>query len=474
MTLPEAFLLQMQNLLPHSEYSDFMSALTQTAPSVSLRLHPSKRHGAASLPHGEQIDCPVAWCPEGYYLKERPSFTSDPLFHAGCYYVQEASSMFLAHCIRTLIDRPVSYLDLCAAPGGKTTLALSALPAGSQVVCNEIDRKRARILSENVCKWGLSDVTVTAGSPADFARLKNTFDVILTDVPCSGEGMFRKDEGAIGDWSPLKVKECQTLQREILKDAWEALKPGGILIYSTCTYNTAENEEQIAYLCEALGGEAISIPTEENWRIHPPLIGEYPCYRFMPHYTRGEGLFMAAVRKPCATRDAPSRHEPRHRKSKSDTPSLKHCKLSFKEICSQIDRWLLDDPRHTPGQHFSMDDDGRVRVISQKHYPLYQQLKDSAIYVLRSGIEVATVKGNDLIPDHALALSERIAPDAFPSVDVSLDTALDYLRRKAITVPQEAPRGYLTICYQGVPLGFVKNLGTRCNNLYPQEWRIRN
>lgn len=474
MTLPEAFLLQMKSILPQSEYSDFIAALTQTSPSVSLRIHPSKRQSPESLPHSDYIDSRVAWCREGYYLKERPSFTSDPLFHAGCYYVQEASSMFLAHCLRTLIDHPVNYLDLCAAPGGKTTLALSVLPEGSQVVCNEIDRKRARILSENVCKWGLSDVTVTSGSPGDFARLKNTFDVILTDVPCSGEGMFRKDEGAISEWSPQKVKECQTLQRRILADAWEALRTGGILIYSTCTYNTAENEEQIAYLCEELGGEAISIPIENSWRIHPPLIGDYPCYRFMPHFTRGEGLFMAAVRKRSVTLNASSKQNIRHRKPKSDIPSPKHCKLSAKEICSQTERWLIDDPRHSSGQHISMDDEGRVRVISQNHFELYRQIKDNAIYVLRSGIEVATIKGNDLIPDHSLALSERFAAEAFPSAEVSLSTALDYLRRNAITLPEGTPRGYITISYRGVKLGFVKNLGTRCNNLYPQEWRIRN
>lgn len=246
----------------------------------------------------------VPWCREGYYLSGRPSFTFDPLFHAGCYYVQEASSMFLEQALRQYVHEPVTMLDLCAAPGGKSTLARSVLPEGSLLVANEVMRNRSQVLAENLIKWGNPGVIVTNNDPADFTELGSLFDVILTDVPCSGEGMFRKDEVAVQEWSIENVDTCWQRQRRILRDIWPCLKTGGLLVYSTCTYNREENEDNVAWITQELGAEVLPLEIQPDWHITGNLIGtEFPVYRFLPHKTTGEGLFMAVLRK---TADEPA------------------------------------------------------------------------------------------------------------------------------------------------------------------------
>jgi 16S rRNA C967 or C1407 C5-methylase (RsmB/RsmF family) len=293
-TLPEAFTSYTRELMGEERYERLVAALSEEAP-VSIRLNPLKTKGMTVSP--EWAEGHVDWCDEGYYLKNRPDFTFDPLLHAGVYYVQEASSMFISHVLRTLVDRPVTMLDLCAAPGGKSTAARAVLPEGSMLYSNEPIRTRAHILAENMEKWGHRDVVVTNAYPRDYSRSGMMFDVILCDVPCSGEGMFRKDEGAIREWSVANVKKCQQLQREIITEAMKCLKHGGYLIYSTCTYNAHENEENIAWMTAEYGLTPVAIPTEESWGITGPLTGDLslPLYRFIPGYTRGEGLFMAAL-----------------------------------------------------------------------------------------------------------------------------------------------------------------------------------
>lgn len=459
MPLPQAFIDDIKPHLSAAEWEAFEAALTEGQQPTSVRLNPQKP--------GAQIKGePVGWCPEGRYLASRPQFTLDPLLHAGAYYVQEASSMFVAHVIRTLLpnfrnpeiqNSPLLALDLCAAPGGKSTAALSALPEGSHLVSNEIDRKRARILAENIQKWGNPNVTVTANAPADFKGLNQLFDVIITDVPCSGEGMFRKDAGAIAEWNPAKVRECVGLQRQIVSDIWPSLKPGGLLIYSTCTFNVHEDEEMLQYICDELGAELLEIPVQPEWHIHPALCGSFApsirptsACRFMPHYTQGEGLFMAAFRKTDAS--GPTRlPKPAH-----------HKPITLSQ------QWLKGD------MVYLADKEGNIRAIPESHYPLHQLLEAQGLYLLSSGVEVGTPKGKDLIPAHALALSTALRTDAFPHAELPLDVALQYLRREAITLPPETPNGFVLCTYRQVPLGFVKNIGNRSNNLYPTEWRIRN
>lgn len=367
--------------------------------------------------------------------------------------MQEASSMFVTHALRTFVSSPVTCLDLCAAPGGKSTAVISTLPEGSQMVSNEIDRRRSRILAENITKWGYPNITVTCNAPKDFKGLRHTFDVIITDVPCSGEGMFRKDEGAVTDWSLAKVESCANLQHEIIDDIWNCLKPGGLLIYSTCTFNIDEDEKMVEYICNELGATALDIPIQPEWNIHSPLTGKNPCYRFMPHYTKGEGLFMAAIRKD---EDAvqPARLK-------------KPIKNAFK-VSKDISSWV-----NIP-VHLEQTAEGVISAIPTSHKELHDLIVGNGLYILQSGIELGTVKGKDIIPSHNLALSTALAENAFPRYEVTEDIALDYLRRMAFELPQDASTGYLLLTYKNLPLGFVKNLGNRCNNLYPQEWRIRN
>ena len=305
MHLPEDFIRETQRVMGEERFNRFLEAFNEDAPT-SIRLNPRTSQHRGTVPRvSSEADYTgtvpsvqqVPWCPEGFYLSGRPQFTFDPLFHAGCYYVQEASSMFISHVLRQLVKEPVTMLDLCAAPGGKSTAARTVLPEGSTLVSNEPIATRAQILFENITKWGWPDCTVTNNYPRDFRKAKAKFDVILCDVPCSGEGMFRKDPNAISEWSLQNVEKCWRLQREIVADAWECLNPGGILIYSTCTYNTKENEENVHFFMEEYDAEILSVPTDPSWGITGSLLKGFdaPVYRFIPGFTRGEGLFMAVL-----------------------------------------------------------------------------------------------------------------------------------------------------------------------------------
>ena len=311
MQLPEDFCRQMLNQLGEEEYEAFMKAMDNPCP-VSIRW---RQYGELTA---TDIKSPILWCPLGEYLEERPSFTLDPLFHAGAYYVQEASSMFIWHLCRWIRQNgewtdSINALDLCAAPGGKSTLLLSVLPQGSTLIANEIMPKRAQILRENICKWNRTPVTISSATvpnasasvpslptcivtnnrSEDFRRLgEGILDFILCDVPCSGEGMFRKDDEAIADWNLGNVAMCQERQRDIVSTIWDSLKEGGYMIYSTCTYNQKEDEENVRWIAEELGAEIINVPVPEEWNITPP-----PFYHFYPHRTKGEGFFCALLRK---------------------------------------------------------------------------------------------------------------------------------------------------------------------------------
>ena len=334
--LPEEFILQTRQLMGEERFNRYLEAFEEEAP-VSIRVNPKHRgkhrgtvpcvssaaDNTGTVPSVQVSSVQkVPWCPEGYYLSERPQFTFDPLFHAGCYYVQEASSMFITHILRSIIGNlspltshlsPLNILDLCAAPGGKSTAAISVLPEGSTMISNEPIANRAQILLENIMKWGYPNCTVTNNYPRDFRKAKAKFDIIICDVPCSGEGMFRKDPATIGEWSMQNVEKCWRLQREIVADAWECLNPGGILIYSTCTFNTKENEENVRYFMEEFDAEILDIPTEPSWNITGSLLEGFdaPVYRFIPGITRGEGLFICALQKseqhrgtvPCVSKE---------------------------------------------------------------------------------------------------------------------------------------------------------------------------
>ena len=304
MQLPEDFIRETRQLMGEERFNSYLEAFEEEAP-VSIRLNVTKGRFFCDILGDvtkEPSLCymPVPWCAEGYYLEGRLQFTFDPLFHAGCYYVQEAASMFITHVLRELSNlSPLNALDMCAAPGGKSTAMLSVLPEGSTLVSNEPIPTRAQILLENITKWGAKNCIVTNNYPRDFKKAKTKFDLILCDVPCSGEGMFRKDPATISEWSMQNLEKCWRLQREIVADAWECLNPGGILIYSTCTFNTKENEENVRWMMEEYDAEPIDIPIDPSWHITGSLLDGFdaPVYRFIPGITRSEGLFVCVLKK---------------------------------------------------------------------------------------------------------------------------------------------------------------------------------
>ena len=411
MNLPQEFIDYTSNLFGADIWQAFLNALEKPAPT-SVRFNPWKFKKEDILPQA----IPVPWCKNGFYLNERPDFTKDPLFHAGVYYVQEAASMFLDYILREFVKEPLLALDLCAAPGGKSTLMRAALPSGSLLVSNEPDRKRANILLENMQKQGHSDILITHNYPADFNKTNWSFDLILVDAPCSGEGLFRKDKEAIKEWSLNNILFCQKRQRQILKDIWPCLKEGGLLIYSTCTFNTRENEENVKFIMQELGADILPVSVKPEWQIIGSLLKDFKesVYRFIPAITKSEGLFMAVLRK----------------KGLSNTPTI-------------------------------LPQTARLHAQTNK-----------LIHLLYNGKPTPEQKGKEQIPTAAQALSLDFAQN-YPQVDLTLEQALRYLHRESFALPQNTPKGFVVVSYKKHPLGFMKNLGDRANNLYPKNWAIR-
>lgn len=455
--LDSQFITQTRQVMGDERFERFLQAFKEE-PSVSVRTNPFKQ---AMLPEGEL----VPWCENGYYLPNRPAFTFDPLLHAGAYYVQEAGSMFIDRVLRQYVKRPVTMLDLCAAPGGKSTVARTALPEGSLLFSNEPMRQRANVLAENLLKFGHPDIIVTNNYPQDYRKSGLHFDVILTDVPCSGEGMFRKDAGAIGEWSQQNVVNCQKLQREIVSEAWQCLKPGGLLIYSTCTFNLLEDEENALWIADELGGTFLPVDTEPSWNITPSLLAgqeALPVYRFIPGITRSEGLFVCAFRKPGDEADETG-GKPKSKKKKDRRQENKKA-IGMK---TTIPSWI--DHQEQYAVHLNGD---TLTAIPQAWDPIYEAA--IGLKILHAGITLGTLKGKNIIPHQSLAQSLALDRTAFPSVDVDYHTAMAYLRSEAISLPADTPTGYVLLTYDGqTPLGFVKNIGNRANNLYPAEWKIK-
>ena len=457
-------------LLGRDRYGRFLQALAEE-PSVSVRLNPFKA-GLAGWGGGKPdgTDAVVPWAEGlGYYLKTRPSFASDPLWHAGAYYVQEASSMFLGQALRQYVDRPVVALDLCAAPGGKSTHLRSVLPEGSLLVSNEPVRARAQVLLENLTKWGHPDVVVTQSYPQDFSGLTHFFDLVVADVPCSGEGMFRKEEEAVAGWSMEQVMMCRDRQRAILQDVWPALKPGGLLVYSTCTLNAYEDEENVAWIAGTLGAEVLPVAADDSWGITGNLCEghSFPVCHFIPGLTRGEGFFLAILRKKGEIGDggmAVAAEKETRRKENKKKENRRGPLCSVPKECAS---WL------SRPEEFGFIPEGEGwSAVRLGLVPWVNRLRQ-AVNVWQAGIPLATPKGKDWQPSPALALSAALDVSRFPVCAVPYGTAVSFLRKETLTLPQETPRGYVLLTFRRVPLGFVKNIGGRANNLYPAEWKIR-
>lgn len=435
------------------EFPAFASALLETPP-VSIRQNRIKRPSDEAWPYAATAR-PIPWHPDGIYLDQRPVFTLDPLFHAGAYYVQEASSMFLYEALWQTVDfsKQLNVLDLCAAPGGKSTLLASMLNPESLLVANEVIRQRCGPLRENMGKWGFPNTAVTSADAADFAALQTWFDVIAVDAPCSGEGLFRKDPDAIREWSPAQVELCAGRQKRIIADVLPALAPGGILVYSTCTYNRLEDEENVRWLCTDFDLEYLPLRVPPDWGIADTGAG----YRFLPHRLRGEGFFMAVFRKKAG--DRVKHHAPGR---------FKQIKPLGKKQVPLVETWLRPGAEmqffETPGAEIL----ALPAALETAYLCLDEVLKNKWF-----GTCAGSFKGTDFVPDHALALSTLVSP-VLPGVEFNREQALRFLKKEVFDLPPGAPqKGWALARYAGLNLGWMKILPNRWNNYLPPENRIR-
>lgn len=415
-----------------SEVARTLVAHLDDEPQVSVRANTAKIGAEELRQHfGELAGDHVQWSENAFYLNGRPSFTMDPIFHAGGYYVQEASSMYVGHLLRKhFADSPESLkiLDLCAAPGGKTTDILSLMRPNDIMVTNEVMHNRVTVLAENVAKWGNPNVIVSNNDPSGFKALKECFDIAVIDAPCSGEGMFRKDAKAVEEWSEDNVKICASRQRRIVADIWGSIKGGGLIVYSTCTFNRYEDEDNAEWIAEELGAEIL----EQR--------------HFIPGIDRGEGFYCALLRK---NGSAGQYKTPKARLATISSPASEYLRKGY--VLFQKGDLIKAFPEAVAAEMCAIE--SQLRVIS-------------------SGVAVATAKGRDLIPEADLALSTALRADAFHTVEVSREDALRFLAKEPV-LPENSVKGYNILTHKGLPLGFIKNIGNRANNLHPVSRRIR-
>ena len=457
MQLPSSLIISLQAVKGFDEAA-FRQVHESGEQITSIRINPNKRvNGQRSI-----FNCPlesVPWCKDGYYLPQRPSFTLDPLFHAGAYYVQEASSMFLEEVLKQTVDlnQPLRILDLCAAPGGKSTLIQSLISTDSLLISNEVIKARVTVLSENITKWGAANVIITNNDPGDFKRLQGYFDVIVVDAPCSGSGLFRKDPSAIEEWSENNVQLCSQRQQRILADILPSLKEGGLLIYSTCSYSEEEDEAIADWLVDDCHLSSVNLQLNKAWNIIETKSAKQQAYgyRFYPDKIKGEGFFIATFKKNQTTPVPQAR--------------IKQNKHTEKISAATIDiirPWLkqADDLFY-----FKQNDEVIAMPLAfEKDLSIIQ----SVLYIKKAGVKLGTVIRIELIPHHELAVS-LIINHQVRTINVDEQTALQYLRRSNMALPQ-TQQGWALLQFQQLPIGWVKVLPNRVNNYYPAEWRILN
>jgi 16S rRNA C967 or C1407 C5-methylase (RsmB/RsmF family)/NOL1/NOP2/fmu family ribosome biogenesis protein len=443
--LPEEFIQRLKSQ-KYIDADDLLKSLKEPSP-VSIRINPAKWEK-------KPLDSePVAWCNNGYYLENRPSYTLDPLFHSGCYYPQEASSMFLEQVIRqiSVMSGNFRVLDLCAAPGGKSTHLSDIIGPNNLLISNEAIRSRAAILAETITKWGSGNTLITQNDPAAFGRLPGYFDIIIVDAPCSGEGMFR-GETALNEWSVGNTIHCSERQKRILKDVWPALKENGILVYSTCTFNPGENEENIKWFIEKKEAECVQMDVSDFKGIIEIDFQGIFGYGFYPYKVKGEGFFISAIRKT----------------GQQETKLIKNQRKTElqpeKNDLKVLNQWT----------HFSKDRIFKwgnelfaVPCAMNDYIHIYRNLK-----IVKTGTKVFVVKNNNYLPSHELALSTGLKMNVFPTNEIDLPEALSFMRRDNFVL-HDAAKGWNIVTYEGINLGFINNIGNRVNNYFPVEWRIR-
>lgn len=465
MELPRTFVERILRDLGTTEGEALCRALDGEA-CVSIRVNPAKAEGL----RGEQparvsevlpmltAAGRVPWCADGFLLAGRPSFTFDSDFHAGAYYVQEAASQFVGCLLQGGPTSGARILDLCAAPGGKTTLYASLVGRGGLVVANEIDRRRASVLADNVRKWGTGNVVVTTCEPHAVCDCEAWFDVVAVDAPCSGEGMFRKDPAARGEWSENNVRQCAARQDNILREAWRALRPGGTLIYSTCTFNRDEDEGSLERMLAWAGDEVAApypVDVDPAWGIVEGKVGPFRTFRFFPHRTVGEGFFAAVARK---APDAPGRQRlPKGRRSMVAPAD--------RASAGELRRWVREPDRMVFG------------TVAGTGYAWYGEQAEAvktlseALPVICSGVALGQLFKGRLKPDPALAFFDGLERGAVPVAGLDDEQALRYLRRQEVAAGALA-EGVNLVTARGRALGFAKRIGARVNNMYPNSLRI--
>ncbi len=416
---------------------------------TSVRLHPLKGNDVVFEGSG------VPWCKGGFNLAARPVFTTDPFFHGGAYYVQESSSMFLEYAFNQVRSdkKGIRVLDLCAAPGGKSTLLAALLSPEDLLVSNEVIKTRAGILEENVVRWGYSNNWVTNNDPADFATLEGFFDVIVVDAPCSGSGLFRKDERALKEWSEENVQLCAARQKRILSDIYPALAKDGILIYSTCSFSEIEDEGVADWLCTDLGFEGVALNPPAEWNIVTTIskANKAPGYRFFPHLVQGEGFYLAAFRK---VEEQSLYKQPKFKTAKLDDIKKASMHLLAKDVQS-----TLINP---------------VKDMYCAIYPSHEAdfyLLSKSLYFKKAGLNIGQPTQKEWLPAHEVALSVD-RNKTLAAIELDRENALRFLKKEEFEFDSSL-RGWQLITYRGLGLGWVKALGNRVNNYLPKHWRIR-
>jgi len=455
-------LIQSLNKMDHFDPVKFLAAHASENQIVSVHMNPGKSNHSDKGWPDEIKDPPfniidsVPWCADSYYLSERPAFTFDPFFHAGLYYVQEASGLFLAHAIKQIADvsKNLRVLDLCAAPGGKSTLIQSIISAGSLLVSNEVIKTRVPVLSQNMIKWGNANGIVSNNDPEHFKRLPGFFDIILIDAPCSGSGLFRKNPEASGEWNADLVHLCQLRQQRIVADAWNSLKEDGYLIYSTCSYSKEENEDVLDSIFQKFPCESVPLYPDLNWNIIETISRQHRAhgYRFYPYNVSGEGFFISVIQK----KEAPASFGAV--RSKHSFPKI------ARRIEQQITPWLNEK-----SLSFILIGE-TIHAISENLLNDLETLQNN-LYLKKAGIRVGKSGEKELIPDHELALANFLKKDS-ECIDISKTDALHFLRGEAFERNIEG-RGWRVVSYQNQRLGWIKLLEKRFNNYYPKSWRIR-
>ncbi len=453
MKLPDQFLASLTTIKGFN--SDSFTRVHESGGQVtSIRLNPLKSHRPEEIVAVENIETRIPWTSHGYYLSRRPSFTFDPLFHAGCYYVQEASSMLVEQALRQTLDLtlPLKVLDLCAAPGGKTTHIQSLISPNSLLVSNEVIRSRASILKDNLVKWGSSNVMVTNNDPSNFSKLPGYFDVLVIDAPCSGSGLFRKEPEAIEEWSSNNVQLCAQRQQRILADAWPALKKEGLLVYATCSYSMEEDEAIVDWIMDTFKVDTLQLSLNESWGIVETK-GKGYGYRCWPDKVKGEGFFLACFKKQEGDRFS-------EKKSKKGKRKAEIMKVKERGI---PDRWFKGEGF----QYYSRDNTlyAWPEIAVDDFLLLLNEL-----HVIYSGVILGTLVRDKLVPDHALAMTGKV-DDTIARLPVDKENAIRFLQKKEMTIAA-TDKGWQLVTCNAHALGWVNILQNRMNNYYPKELRI--